>query len=282
MRPSARASGGARPAAATVRLLLSPRFRGTRNRVRHLDRRGRIRLLCLALLGGGFWAAVFAFFYRALRYFLSFPEFGPVLTYKVLGMVLLTFLSILLFSNIITALSTFFLSQDLDRVVAAPISRTGFFYARFADVIIDSSWMVLVFAVPAFLAYGIAHHAGPLFYLATLATLPPFLVIPAAIGVACTAVLVNLFPARRTRDILVLLSLVAVAVLYLLLRVLQPERLVNPETFANFVQFLAAMQTPSSPLLPSTWVAEVLSPLLTGDHGSPLFYLLLLLSTAGH
>jgi ABC-2 type transport system permease protein len=98
--------------------------------------------------------------------------------------------------------------------------------------------------------------------------------------VAITAVLVNVFPARRTRDILVLLSVVMVAVLYLLFRMLQPERLVNPEAFASFVQFLAAMQTPSSPFLPSTWTAEILYPLLSGHGGSPLFHFLLLASTA--
>jgi ABC-2 type transport system permease protein len=265
---------------ARLRLLLAPRFRAARNRARRLDRRGRMALGCLGMLGLAFWVAIFVFFYRALSYFLSVPEFGPVLTYKLLGMVFLTFFSILLFSNIITALSTFFLSRELDRIVAAPVSRTLFFYARFGDTMIESSWMVLVFAVPAFLAYGIAHHAGPLFYLATVLTLPPFLVIPAALGVALTAVLVNVFPARRTRDILVLLSVVAIAVLYLLFRMLQPERLVNPEAFASFVEFLSAMRTPSSPLLPSTWAAEILYPLLNGHSGSAAFYLLLLVSTA--
>jgi ABC-2 type transport system permease protein len=266
--------------AARFRLLLSPRFCAMRNRCERLDRRGRLMLGALGLLGLGFWTAIFIFFYRALHYFLSVPDFGPILTHKLLGMVFLTFFSLLLFSNIITALSTFFLSRDLERLVAAPLSRGLFFYARLGDTLIESSWMVLVFAVPAFLAYGIAHHAGPLFYLATLITLPPFLVIPATLGVALTAVLVNVFPARRTRDILVLLSVVAGAVLYLLIRMLQPEQLVNPERFANFVQFLAAMQTPSSPFLPSTWAAEILYPTLTGQRGSAAFYLLLLITTA--
>jgi ABC-2 type transport system permease protein len=261
-------------------LLLSPRWRAARNRARRLDRREKTLLACFGALGVGFWVAIFVFFYRVLRYFLSVPDFGPVLTYKLLSMVLLTFFSILLFSNIITALSTFFLSSELARLVAAPLSRSTLFYARFGETIIESSWMVLAFAVPAFLAYGIAHRAGPLFYLATVVTLPPFLVIAAAIGIAVTGILVNVFPARRTRDILVLLSVVMVAVLYMLFRMLQPERLVNPEAFASFVQFLVAMQTPSSPFWPSTWVAEILHPLLKGESGSALFYLLLLLSTA--
>jgi len=266
---------------ARLGLLLSPRFRAIRNRLRRLDRRGRVQLTILAALGLAFWVAVFVFFFRVLRYFLSVPDFGPVLTYKLLGMVFLTFFSILLFSNIVTGLSTFFLSGELDRLMAAPVSRGLFFSARFGDTLIESSWMVVMFAIPAFLAYGIAHRAGPLFYVATALTLPPFLVIPAAIGVAVTAVLVNVFPARRTRDILVLLSVLGIAVLYLFFRMLQPERLVNPEAFASFVQFLAAMQTPSSPFLPSTWAAEILHPLLTGDAGSAVFYLALLVSTAG-
>ena len=279
--PSRRGAGAAIASdVARLRLLLSPRFQAARNRFQRLDRRGRLLLGGLGLLGLGFWTGVFIFFYRALRYFLSVPDFGPILTYKLLGMVFLTFFSLLLFSNIITALSTFFLSRDLERLVAAPVSRGMLFYARLGDTLIESSWMVLVFAVPAFLAYGIAHRAGPLFYLATLVTLPPFLVIPATLGVALTAVLVNVFPARRTRDILVLLSVVAGAILYLLMRMLRPEQLVNPEAFAGFVQFLAAMQTPSSPFLPSTWAAEILYPTLTGRSGAAAFYLLLLISTA--
>ena len=278
--PAPRAPAAARRVAGVLWLLLSPRFRAARNRLQRLDGHGRALLGGLGLLGAGFWVAIFIFFHRVLRYFLSVPDFGPVLTYKLLGMVFLTFFSILLFSNIITALSAFFLSREVDRLVAAPLSRGVFFTARFMDTLLESSWMVLVFAVPAFLAYGVAHHAGPLFYLVTLLTLLPFLVIPATLGVACTAVLVNVFPARRARDILILLSIVAVAVLYSLMRMLQPERLVNPEAFASFVQFLAAMQTPSSPLLPSTWAAEVLYPMLDGHSGSAVFYLLLLISTA--
>lgn len=269
-----------RIARAQLSLLLSPRWLSARNRVRRLERRGQVLLALFGALGLAFWVAIFIFFHRVLTYFLAVPDFGPVLTYKLLSMVLLTFFSILLFSNVITALSTFFLSRELERVVAAPVARGTLFYARVGETLIESSWMVLAFAVPAFLAYGVAHRAGPLFYLATVVTLPPFVVIPAAIGIALTAVLVNVFPARRTRDILVLLSVVMVAVLYLLFRMLQPERLVNPEAFASFVQFLAAMQTPTSPFLPSTWAAEILYPLLSGRPGSAPFHFALLLSTA--
>jgi ABC-2 type transport system permease protein len=78
----------------------------------------------------------------------------------------------------------------------------------------------------------------------------------------------------------VLLSVVAVALLYLLFRLIRPERLVNPEGFADFSAFLAAMQTPEWTFLPSTWATEILFPLLGLRDGSPLFYYALLATTA--
>jgi len=263
-----------------VTLLLRPRLQASRNRYARLNRGGRMRLGAVVALGLAFGAAVFTFFYRALAYFLSIPEFGPVLTYKLLGMVFITFFSILLFSNIVTSLSTFYLSRDLERMVAAPIPLRHLFYARFVETLIDSSWMMVLFALPAFLAYGIVHGTGPLFYVATALTLPPFLVIPAVIGVSITTVLVNVFPARRTKDILLLLAVVSVACLYMLFRLIRPERLVNPEGFADFSAFLQAMQTPDSSFLPSTWATEILFPLLGLRAGTPLFYYLLLATTA--
>lgn len=266
--------------AAWQRLLLAPRALAVRNRYRRYSRAARMRLAGFSILGLLFAAAVFAFFYRALSYFLSVPEFGPVLTYKLLGMVFITFFSILLFSNIVTSLSTFYLSRDLERVVAAPVPLNQLFYARFAETVVDSSWMMILFAAPAFLAYGVVHGTGIGFYLMTAATLPPFVLIPAAVGVALTTVLVNVFPARRTKDILLLLAVFSVALLYLLFRMVRPERLVNPEGFADFSAFLNAMQTPEWRFLPSTWATEILFPMLGTRDGTPYFYFLVLSFTA--
>ncbi len=262
------------------RLLLAPRFLAARNRYRRYSRAARIRLAGFCVLALAFGGAVFAFFYRALSYFLSVPDFGPILTYKLLGMVFVTFFSILLFSNVVTSLSTFFLARELERVVAAPVPTRNLFYARFTETLIDSSWMMLLFSLPAFLAYGVVHETGVGFYLMTAITLPPFLLIPAAIGVTVTTVLVNVFPARRTKDILLILAILSVALLYMMFRMIRPERLVNPEGFADFTAFLNAMQAPESMFLPSTWATEILFPMLGLRDGRPFFYYLLLATTA--
>ncbi len=261
-------------------LLMAPRLYAARNRLRRYSRAARYRLGGFGLLAVGFGGAVFAFFYRALSYFLSVPDFGPILTYKLLGMVFITFFSILLFSNVVTSLSTFFLATELERVVAAPVPVRNLFYSRFFETVVESSWMMLLFSAPAFLAYGVVHDTGAGFYLMTAATLPPFLLIPAAVGVTLTTVLVNVFPARRTRDLLVLLAVFSIALIYLMFRLVRPERLVNPEGFADFTAFLNAMQTPEWTFLPSTWATEILFPMLGLREGRPLFYYAVLVSTA--
>jgi len=96
-------------------------------------------------------------------------------------------------------------------------------------------------------------------YLWVALILPLFLVIPASISILLTHLLVFFLPAKRIRDILFFIGLFAFLVMYFLFRMSQPERLMQPESFGNFMQFLRAMETPSSPFLPSSWSAEILA-----------------------
>lgn len=280
IRPAPTAALPSRAAARLLVQALSPRWLAAHNQWRHIQRRGRIGLSLLATLGTTLWIAVFALFHRALSYLLQAGDFGTALTYKLLGMILVAFFSVALFSNVIAALSLFYLSRDLDRLVAAPLPAPVFFGSRFLETAAESSWMVLLFAVPAFLAFGISHGAGPSFYLLTLITLPPFLLLPACVGVLIATLLVTVLPARRVRDLLVLFGIVALAVVYVALRVLQPERLMSPEGVADFVGFLTGVQAPAARWLPSTWATEILHPSPGAPARTIAYYWALLATTA--
>lgn len=215
-------------------------------------------MLLLAAIAVIFWAAAFGIAYRVLGYFRSVEEIGNLLAGKMLGVFLLAFLSILLLSNIITALSTFFLAKDLDLLVAAPIGRSRLYLAKLAETIVHSSWMVALLALPIFTAYGIVYRGGLLYPVVALAAFIPYLVLPAVVGTAITLVLVNIFPARRTRELLGLIASGALVLVLVILRFLRPEQLAQPEGFRNLVDYLAVLQTPTSPLLPSEWTASMI------------------------
>jgi ABC-2 type transport system permease protein len=215
------------------------------------------KVVLLAVIGLAFWVAVFGIAYRVLRYFRGVEDIGNLLAGKVLGVILLAFLSILLLSNIITALSTFFLAKDLDLLVAAPIGAWRLYLAKLAETVVHSSWMVALLVLPIFTAYGIVYHGGILYPLVAVAAFLPYLVLPAVVGTAITLVLVNLFPARRTREILGLMVTGAVVIAVVIIRFLRPEQLAQPEGFRNLVDYLAVLRTPTSPMLPSEWSAEM-------------------------
>jgi ABC-2 type transport system permease protein len=233
----------------------------------------------LGVVGLIFFLMMFGILLRMLIYFRSAEEIGEVLAVKLLSLVLLSFMAILLLSNVIAALSSFFLARDLELLMSSPTDPLKVYGARLGETMTYSSWMVALMMVPILTAYGVVYQGGPMFVGVSLVAMAAFFVIPAVLGSAITLLLVNVFPARRARDLLALIGLFAAAGVVLLFRLLRPEQIVNPEGFRSLVDFIATLQTPGSVWLPSEWAAEaIMAPLRS--RGADWFPIFLLTSTA--
>src|SRR5689334_553164 len=157
--------------------LLGPKWRTARARARSTERTSNARIVILAVFGSAFWALIFTVLFRLLRYIRGVQEIGPLLAGKVLGLILVAFFSILLLSNIITSLSSFFLARDLDLLASAPVDWLKLYIAKLVETLVHSSWMVILLAIPMFAAFGIVYSGGLLFPLIVLASFLPFLII---------------------------------------------------------------------------------------------------------
>jgi ABC-2 type transport system permease protein len=264
----------------TFLTLLSPTVLSWKNELFRRGRNSWLRRLFLVFLAAGFWLGTYWVVRRVLLYFQSVHGLGPALAFQLLLIILLTFFSMLLFSNLITALSAFFLARDLDLLRSAPTRSGDFFAARLAGATVNSSWMVLFLTLPILAAYAAVFRGGALFYFSAGLVLPLFLIIPAAAGVIVIHLLVYFLPARRIRDVLFFIGLFAFIILYVLFRVSRPEQLVRPESFGFFLQYLSAMETPSAPYLPSSWSAEILGASLFKRPADLWFFYPLLVSYA--
>jgi ABC-2 type transport system permease protein len=245
--------------------LLLPAYWASRNRVRQTGRADFARAWLFGGVGVLVFAALFWGAFWITTQLDSYEELGEFLLRIGLSWLFLTFLSFLTFSGIVTALSTFFLSEDLRLLVATPIAVRRLFYARFAKTVLQSSWMIVVFLLPVLLGVGIARCAPCMFYVTALLIVAPFCVIPVAVGTATTLLLVNVFPARRAHDILMLMGLVFAGSLVLLLRFIQPERLLRVDSLPDVTGFFATLQSPITPMLPSFWAGETLFASLVGS-----------------
>ncbi len=239
-------------------LLLRPRVLSLRNQVRFADRERRWRSFFLGAMGLGFAALLFFLAFQMLDYFKSIEVLGEHLARYLLQGVLVVFFGLLFFSNVIAGLSRLYLSGDLDLCHAAPVPMEELFLSRFVLTLVDSSWMLLIFGVPILAAYGLVFDASLAFYFTLFHMCLAMAIISGGLGVLLTMTLVRVFPARRTRDMVLLLTLVMLVALYILVRFLRPERLADPEGFFTLVHYLDHLKGVRSPFFPAHWIAETL------------------------
>ncbi len=240
-----------------------------------------MKLLLFGGIGFAFWGTIFGVSFRVLRYFKGVEELGHLLAFKLLSMILITLLSLLIFSSILTSLSKLFLSKDLNLVHAMPVSTYRIFLARWIESTLDSSWMVVVYLLPVFLAYGIVFNAGLFYYLTVGSAILSLAVIASCLSAMIVVSAVVLIPANRIRNLFVFLGLLLFVILFIAFRLLKPERLVNPEVFSTALMYLSALRTPNLPYLPSTWAFDGIQAAINGSISETLFHMGLSWSCAG-
>lgn len=261
-------------------LLLSPRFLGLRHSLAGSAGGSKKRAMIMIVVGIVFWALMFFFSSRVLNYFRSVEVIGDIMAHHLLSMILLTFFSLLIFSHVITALSNLYLSTDLERCHASPATLEEVFLSRSIYTVIDSSWMVIIFGLPIMMAYAYVFRPGPGYYFTIIHMGVSLIIIAAGIGILLTMVMVSIFPAQRTRDIIMLFMILLLVVLYLMFRLMRPERLADPEAFFSVMQYVTALKAPDSAYLPTHWVTESLWAYLGHSGKSRFFEVMLTWSTA--
>ena len=222
------------------------------------DRRSRARTVVLVLFGVIITAVIYYASYRVVGYFHRQNELGIILSLKIFEMAWMIIFALLIFSGMVSGISTIFMSRDNEILFAAPVGQDRLYFMRYITTSIYTSWMVIVFSMPVFGAYGHVFKTGwaywPLMVFVLLATAA----LASGIAMAGTIILVNLFPVRRTRDIVVYLSLLGGILLYLFIRLLRPEEMADPDRFPDFIEYLSALSAPAAPLLPAAWSARML------------------------
>jgi len=196
---------------------------------------------------------------RVITYFHEQDELGVILSLKIFQMTWILIFAMLIFSCMVSAVSSVYLSQDNEIVFSAPITTPELYFMRYTSNTIYTSWMMIVFSLPLFTAYGIVFHTPPLYWLLMVITLVSMACSATCLGLLLTVILVNLFPARHTKDIILYLSLCFGVLIIFFIRLLQPENMVNPGEYGNFIEYLSTISKPAAPYIPAGWAANFLS-----------------------
>lgn len=228
-------------------------------------------IFCVMLFRGAYWLTTQA---------LELQPVGELLVQKLVAITFLIFMGLLIFSNIVTSFSSFYLADDLDFLMKQPIPGDELFTSRYIESSLQSSWVIVFFGTPAFVAVGIAMGADWMYYAGLPLVLIPFVAIPTGLATLFSLAITNMLVATRMRDALMFVGMIGFALLFAMIRALQPEKLLSPEQFDSIGQVMTLLSTPPRSWLPSDWCVNVLMPLLFGDErGVNLWSLGLLYTT---
>jgi ABC-2 type transport system permease protein len=255
----------------TTFLLLIPKIISIKN---SFTSRALLKRLPFIFIGLIFWLAFFTGSYEVLNFIRSIKFFGEILSKKLLSITFFSLFVFLILSNIITALSAFYMSKDTPLLLSKPIKTRDILRLKTIETISSSSWMVISFIPPFFIAYGINYHALFGFYLVLILTFIPFLLIAGGIGIASAHLLTRIFSIRNLRLSLLVIGLFLFITIYLLVRSQWSVSLESPE---KFFKALLAIKT-DSPYIPSFWITESVMPLLKRQTPDTV-YLLAILSS---
>jgi ABC-2 type transport system permease protein len=160
------------------------------------------------------------------------------------------------------------------------VRLTTIFISKFFQTLLNSSYIILLFGIPIYAAYGIVYDANPAYYLLALIILVSFLFIPAGIGIMITMVLMRYFPAKRTHQALTFLGLTFSAIMVMFLRFLRPERFYKEVSDNALISFLEKLKVPDLPYMPSSWLTSSLKHLIGHNYTEYFMYLAFMLLCA--
>ncbi len=189
--------------------------------------------------------------------FILIPEIPLIFSFNI-------FFPMIFFTALSGVISQFFTSEDLELLLASPISKIKFFFQRYLIVAIETSWMSIISILPFLLSFTTIYHASGLYYVLIPLYLLLFLLIPSALALLFGIIWALIIP-RIPGYILITGALLTGIVLFNELITLISQYLENTDSFNPNV-ILSAMDRFTnfgSHWSPATWMAQGLAPFLS-------------------
>ncbi|MFH1046789.1 MAG: hypothetical protein V1738_00660 [Patescibacteria group bacterium] len=183
-------------------------------------------VLAFVALGIGIALGLFRFFSLAFPYLLSEPYSGPVIIKYLIELSLATVLFLGVVSFVVSSMSFLFRDRSMALLFSLPIEPTVIYWQRFIILSALSAWPVLLVAVPALTALGVAQSASAIYYLSIIPVLLLFILLISAFGGV-----LSFFVAMFLRRMPTLLIYLVETVLFLLAAVIVTRQVVNAEVF---------------------------------------------------
>lgn len=226
-----------------------------------------------------YMTAAFILVNRGLDFVHRLPLLGPLLTERMLYLLFFFFFVMLVMSNAAITGISLFRRQETGWHLSLPMPHGSVVMWKTIEGLLISSWGLILLSAPILAGFGRVFQAGPLFYVASLLAVVCLIAVASNVSTWFLLLVVKFY---RPWWLKVAGVVVAGGVLVLLaqIREAQSGQFVSSDVATNVRQILGHTQFCTHPLLPSSWVAEVLISSGRELPGRTLFFNLVLLSHA--
>lgn len=204
--------------------------------------------------------SLFTYFFSKTSFsFLKiYPEFLADMTYFILATWLFLIFLLVLGSSFVSSINIFYAQEDDSLLLSLPIKYQTIFESRFMDLIIFSSWPVIVFGIPLLLSF---HHSFSLsktsFYLSIIALI--FLLLLTCILASILSMIITYISGSNGKKFVNVLSIISLPIgAFLTAKFLIPTNLVESFQKLKLEQISSYLKTlpVNSEILPSTWMVN--------------------------
>jgi len=225
------------------------------------------------LIFGGFAVGVFALSRSTTMYLLNEEHIGQFLFHRFLSMLLYVFFITVNLGNMLVSYATLYKSQEVNFLMALPISHTKIFLIKFIDNFFYSSSTLSLMGLAVLLGYGSCFDLPWYFYFFTIFfIMVPFMLIAGIIAVLVLMSLIKIATRIGVRWLLAIMVTVYLSAIYAYFKIINPVRLVQDvmQYFPNVNQYFGDLDPPFVKVLPNHWVTEFLYWSVNNDYGRAL------------
>lgn len=245
--------------------LLKLRLKIISNSAKFSTKTERIRSWLLIIIGLAFFLSSYIISYQVVIYISTLPVIGNLFTIRILALAFLSSFIMLIFSSLMVTFSTIYDSEDLQFLLSLPLNRKSIFVYKFLLTFIHSCWMIVVVLIPFVTAFAVVKSFTLVKYIVLMIAIVNKMLIAVCIGVFIAILLSYFFPSKKVKNVVLVVLILLGATFYSWLRISEPEKLLSPERFQEFLQYLDFMSKPVAQWAPSWWVSEIFRGFMTNS-----------------
>jgi len=226
-------------------------------------------IVALGVLGGSYYGASAVF-----EKINSLPLIAAPLKGYLLNITCFSFFCMLVLSSMLSSMSTLFTSKDLNLLFSMPLSYRDIFFAKYIETSFFSVTSAFIIFAVAILAFNNSYQSASAgsYFLSMIIAAPFFYGLPVAIGCFISLIVSKFFPVNQARKVMYYLAIFFFIFLIVMLRALEPEKLLSVEKIEAFANFLLSSNVPRFEYFPSSWIASAIESIFKADIGR-FFYL---------